>query len=129
MSTNNSECLASELYALSLGFDIAATVKSTLDQIIASPDQGILLTMCVDSKSLYDCLVKLGTTREKELMVDILSLRQSYERREITEILWIKGDKNPADAMTKEKACGALQKLVDTNKLDLAIDGWVEGTD
>ena len=36
-----------------------------------------------DSKSLYDCLVKLGTTREKRLMVDLMYLRQAYERREV----------------------------------------------
>lgn len=82
--------------------------------------------MCIDSKSLYECLVKLGTTQEKRLMLDIQCLRQSYERREITEILWIKGDKNPADAMTNDKGCDALQRLVDTNRLDLDLEGWVE---
>ena len=119
--------LASELYALSLGFDVAATIKSTLDQIFSGSPQGkIPLSMCIDSKSLYECLVKLGTTQEKRLMIDIMCLRQSYERREITEILWIKGDKNPADAMTKDKGCDALQRLVDTNQLDLDLEGWVE---
>ena len=86
----------------------------------------IPLILCVDSKSLYDCLIKLGTTKEKRLMIDIICIRQSYERREITEILWIAGNKNPADAMTKEKPCDALQRLVETNKLDLEINGWVE---
>ena len=62
-------------------------------------------------------------------MIDILCLRQSYERREITEILWIKGDKNPADAMTKDKGCDALQRIVDTNQLDLDLEGWVERLD
>ena len=42
-------------------------------------------------------------------MIDILCLRQSYKRREIAEILWIKGDKNSADSMTKDKGCNALQ--------------------
>ncbi len=122
--------LASELYALSLGFDVAATIKSTLDQIFSGTPQGkIPLSMCIDSKSLYECLVKLGTTQEKRLMIDILCLRQSYERREITEILWIKGDKNPADAMTKDKGCDALQRLVDTNRLDLNLEEWVERQD
>ena len=79
-----------------------------------------------DSKSLYEYLVKLGTTQEKRLIVDIMSLRQSYKRREITEILWIQGNKNPADAITKERSCNALQKLVDTNKLELEVGGWVE---
>ena len=59
-------------------------------------------------------------------MVDLMCLRQSYERREILEILWIQGDKNLADTMTKEKPCNALQKLMNTNKLALDIDGWVE---
>ena len=88
----------------------------------------IPLFMCIDSRSLYECLVKLGTTQEKRLMIDILCLRQSYERREIAEILWIKGDKNPADAMIKDKGCDALQKLVDTNRLKLDLEGWVERT-
>ena len=118
--------LASELYALSHGFDTASTIKSTLSQICS---KNIPLIMCIDSHSLYDCLVKLGTTKEKRLMVDLLCLRQSYERREITEILWIKGEKNPADAMTKAKACDALQKLIETNKLDIELDGWVERQD
>lgn len=121
--------LASELYALSLGFDVAATIKSTLDQMFPGTAQGqIPLTMCIDSRSLYECPVKLGTTQEKRLMIDLLCLRQSYERRGITAILWIKGDKNPADAMTKDKACDALQKLVDTNRLELDLEGWVERT-
>jgi len=78
--------LASELYALSLGFDTAATLKATTQQIAA---RDIPLTLCVDSLSLYECLVKLGSTQEKRLMIDLMSIRQSYERREITEILWI----------------------------------------
>ena len=70
--------------------------------------------------------LKLGTTQEKRLMVDLLCLRQSYERREITEILWIKGDKNPVDAMTKDKACSTLQSLVNTNRLDLTLEEWIK---
>jgi hypothetical protein len=118
--------LASELYALSLGFDNSGTIKSTLDQILGSAQgKGIPLTLATDSKSLYDCLVKLGTTQEKRLMIDILCLRQAYERREIAEVLWVKGPTNPADAMTKDKPCEALQRLVDSNKLELDVDGWV----
>lgn len=112
-----------------LGFDIAATLKSASSQFHPRFAQGgIPLSICTDSHSLYDCLVKLGTTAEKRLMIDILSVRQSYERREITEILWIAGEKNPADAMTKSKPCDALQRLIDTNKLDLEVQEWVERT-
>src|SRR5204863_5653797 len=90
--------LASELYGMAHGFDAGATIKSTVERILQID---LPLLLCTDSKSLYDCLVKLGTTQEKRLMVDLMCLRQSYERREITEIKWIDGNTNPADAMTK----------------------------
>ena len=120
--------LASELYALTYGFDIAAVIKATLTKILKprKNKDTIPLVICIDSKSLYDCLVKLGTTREKRLMVDLMCLRQAYERREIAEILWIDGNRNPADAMTKATPCGALKALVASNKVDLAVDGWVK---
>jgi hypothetical protein len=75
--------LASELYGMAHGFDIASAIKSTIEGILQI---NLLLVICTDSKSLYDCLVKLSTTQEKRLMVDILSLCQVYERREIAEI-------------------------------------------
>jgi hypothetical protein len=48
-------------------------------------------------------------------MIDIMALRQSYERREITEVRWIDGKDNLADAMTKSIPNKALEKLIDTN--------------
>lgn len=115
--------LASELYAMVHGFDAAATLKATIEMILGNP---LTLTLCTDSKSLYECLVKLGTTREKRLMVDLMCLRQSYERREIAEIKWIDGHSNPADAMTKSKPCPALKELIDTNRVKLEAHEWVE---
>jgi hypothetical protein len=115
--------LASELYGMANGFDIGAAIKATIEKIVKTD---LPLTLCTDSKSLYDCLVKLGTTHEKRLMIDIMCLRQSYERREISEVIWIDGDSNPADAMTKARPCQALRDLVDSNKIDLRVTGWVE---
>jgi hypothetical protein len=36
--------------------------------------------VCTDSYSLYECLVKLGTTKEKRLIINIIVLQQSYKR-------------------------------------------------
>ncbi len=80
-------------------------------------------------KLLYDCLVKLGSNQEKRLMIDLMCLWQSYERREIMEIKWIDGNSNPADAMTKAKPCAILQDLININTISLDAIGWVERGD
>ena len=46
----------------------------------------ISLVMCTDSYSLYECIVKLGITREKRLIIDIMALREMYERRELVDM-------------------------------------------
>lgn len=115
--------LASELYGMAHGFDISMALKTTIDLILKAT---IPIVLCTDSKSLFDCLVRLGTTAEKRLMIDIMCLRQAYERREITEVKWIKGSSNPADAMTKVKPSGALKRLLDTNLVELEVVEWVE---
>ena len=93
--------LASELYALAHGFDIGAIIKLTIQKILQL--EQLPLVLCTDSKSLYDCLVKLGITQEKRLIIDLIYLRQAYKWREITEIKWIKGGNNPINAMIKAK--------------------------
>ena len=84
------------------------------------------LVVCTDSYSLYKCLVKLGTTDEKRLMVDVLALRQLYERREIAEIRWISGSNNPADAFTKALLNRALERFIDSNELLIHVEGSVQ---
>ncbi len=76
--------LAAELYAMIHGFDVGSVLKSTLTKMLGLGP--ISLILVIDFKSLYDCLVRLGTTVEKRLMVDVMTLRQSYERREIIEV-------------------------------------------
>jgi hypothetical protein len=83
----------------------------------------ILIIVCTDLYSLYECLVKLGTTKEKRLMIDIMALRQLYERRELFEIRWINGQDNPADAMTKANPNKALETFIDTNALSIRVEG------
>ncbi|KAF1828388.1 hypothetical protein BDW02DRAFT_574913, partial [Decorospora gaudefroyi] len=55
-----------------------------------------------------------------------IALRQSYKRREITEIRWINSDDNPADAFTKASPNHALERFVNNNKLTVQVDGWVQ---
>ncbi|KAI1007193.1 hypothetical protein K3495_g1026 [Podosphaera aphanis] len=89
--------LNAELQSLLLGFDMGACIKKTYEQIY---NRHIPLEIYTDSKSLYDCVIRLGTTLEKRMMIDVMVIRDAYEEREITEIKWIAGDTNPADSMT-----------------------------
>src|SRR6266436_1109092 len=108
------------------GVDMAIAIGTTLKMITDRLELPVIpIIVCTDSYSLYECLVKLGTTKEKRLMIDIMALRQSYERRELQEIRWISGSDNPADTMTKSTPNKALAKLLDTNELEVKMEGWV----
>ncbi len=79
--------LASKIYGIVGGVDMTIIINTTIKMI--TEQLGFSYTLIIvytDSYSLYKCLVKLSTTKEKRLMIDIIALRQLYERREITEI-------------------------------------------
>jgi hypothetical protein len=42
-----------------------------------------------------------------------------YKQQEIAEIIWITGDSNPADSITKQASNAALEYIVNTNKIDI----------
>ncbi|KAL0939801.1 uncharacterized protein CTRU02_206411 [Colletotrichum truncatum] len=115
--------LASEIYGMVAGVDLPYALATTLHTI--TDRLGLPTAVCTDSYSLYECLVKLGTTKEKRLMIDIMALRQSYERRELQEIRWINGEDNQADALTKANPNRALERLVDNNVMTVRMEGWV----
>ncbi|KAM4061020.1 cwf18 domain containing protein [Hirsutella rhossiliensis] len=118
--------LASEIYGLTSGFDLAFVIKQTVNTIAQRLDlKQIPLVICTDSYSLYECLVKLGTTTEKRLMIDIMALRQAYESRDIAEIRWVNGADNPADAMTKASPNSALTQFISDNQLNVRVEGFV----
>src|SRR6266702_4116172 len=108
------------------GFDTGATIKATIKKILQLKQLSI--TLYTDLKSLYNCLVKLGTTQKKRLIVDLIYLQQLYKRREIAEIKWIDRGSNPIDAITKSRPCQALKDLINTNTVKLQVTEWVERT-
>ena len=75
--------LISKLFVMAQGFDVESILKSIVEKILQI---FFFMIICTDFKSLYDCLVRLGSTHEKRLMVDIMCLRESYERKKITKI-------------------------------------------
>ncbi|POS81886.1 hypothetical protein EPUL_005296, partial [Erysiphe pulchra] len=73
-------------------------------------------------------LIHYSSTKSKRVTRSVLASEvygMLYEKRELTEIRWINGNDNPADAMTKTNPNKALQKFVDTNTLEIRVDGWI----
>jgi hypothetical protein len=112
------------VYGILAGINIAYIIGSTLNIVTKQLDLStILIVVYTNSYSLYKYLVKLGTTKKKRLIIDIMAIRQSYERRELQEVRWINGDDNPADAITKTKPNLSLETFINTNKLDIRVEG------
>ena len=79
--------LALEVYGIVRGVNMAIAINTTIKMV--TNQLGLPLTPIIvytDSYSLYKCLVKLKTTKEKRLIIDIIAIRQSYKRRELTKI-------------------------------------------
>lgn len=108
--------LAAELFAMVHGFDVSSTIRLAINDVFG---RIVPLHVYTDSRSLFDCLSKVSRTAEKRLLIDLSMLRQSYERREITEAFWIPTKQNPADGFTKPKPCDALHKMLKTNRTEL----------
>ena len=72
------------MFAIVAGFDSTVIVKSTLESFLPAPPS---LTIATDSKSFFDCLIKLGITKEKRLIIDIIALHKAYEQRIIIEVV------------------------------------------
>ena len=115
--------LAAKLYGIAHRFDIGAVTKVTLRRIIKS---AVPLILCTNSKFLYNCLVKLGIMKEKQLIIDMISLHQLYKQQKITEVKWIHRHHNLTDLMTKAKCLSGLKTLININGINISTIKWIE---
>jgi hypothetical protein len=67
--------------------------------------------------------MKLGITKKKRLIINIIAIRQAYEKRELFEIRYINRQDNPTDTITKLLPNKVLEKFVDTNELTICMQG------
>ena len=64
-------------------FDISAVIKLIIKQLLQIE---LPLIFYTDSKSLYKYLIKLGTIRERCLIIDVIYIYQLYKHRKIIKI-------------------------------------------
>ena len=115
--------MAAEIQALVLGFDFAFIVKDLIEEILG---REVKLEALVDSKTVFDVIARDAQTSERRLQIDVLALRQSYDRGELDRIAWIPGDKNAADPLTKYvlSKTSPLYMIMTTNKFGIRPQGW-----
>jgi hypothetical protein len=69
------------------GVDMAIAVGTTITKIAAKFDVSIVpVVICTNSFSFYECLIKLGTTKKKRLIINIMAIRQAYEQQNVSDI-------------------------------------------
>jgi hypothetical protein len=73
--------LVSEIYAMAEGVNITIAIGITINKIIAKLGAlSVFIVVCTNFLFFYECLMKLGTIKEKKLIIDIMAIRQVYER-------------------------------------------------
>lgn len=68
----------------------------------------VFLYICTDSRSFYYCFVRLNCTTKSELVIDICTMQEYYERKEISEAFCILSQQNPVYELTKLASSKAL---------------------
>ncbi len=117
--------LAAGLFALVDGFDLGFTIRGSIQSLTGR--SSVNLTLATDSRSLFCLAVTLGQTTERRLLIDLSIIREACEKREITEVVWLSGDSNPADDLTKiDKRNGTLAKIISTNNFNPKIESCVD---
>jgi hypothetical protein len=68
--------LVSEICRIINNFDLAYVIAATLKIIIDQRNlPEIPIVFYIDSKFLYKCIIKLGITKEKRLIINIIAIR------------------------------------------------------
>jgi len=114
--------MAGEVYALTAAFDEAYMLRYDLERLY---DHHIPLTVLTDSKQLFDVITRGSHPTEKRLLIDVAAAREAYGQRELSNVGLVASENNPADGLTKVKACPALDSLLLTGRNHAAVEQWV----
>jgi hypothetical protein len=116
--------LASKICRIINGFDLAYITAAILKIIIDQRNlPKIPIVFYTDSKFLYEYIIKLRITKKKYLIIDIITIRQAYEKKELFEIRYINRQDNPIDTITKLLSNKILEKFINTNELTICMQG------
>ena len=114
--------MAGETFAFTDALDASLALRRDLSKVYGC---NIPLSMYTDSKQLFDVLTKSTYPTERRLMIDVAAARESYTRFEISNIGLVRGDVNPADALTKPNFGKPLTTILKTAIDETPITQWI----
>eukprot|EP00171_Calliarthron_tuberculosum_P003431 IDg3431t1 len=91
----------------------------------SATNEELPITLVVDSLGLHRSLATQSQPRDLAMAAVIHTLRMDYESGLLSEISWIAGTQNPADALTKPHsgpASGVLEQILCTGRLPVGVD-------
>lgn len=114
--------MAAETIAFAEAFDAAFTTQHTLQKLL---QRKVKLQMLTDSKQLFDAITRSTRTKERRLMIDIAAAKESFEKREISDLGLVSTQHMLADCLTKVMHPNQLLQVVSSGKLEHDIEKWV----
>lgn len=81
--------------------------------------------MIIDSKCLFDVLIKAPCTTKKRLMGDIQTIKYVYQSFEVLDVALVRSEYKIADTLTKNKAPSIMKESLVVGNLDLPIQIWI----
>lgn len=101
--------LASELFALVEGYDVAQSLASQIGEVLG---RQVNVHCDVDSRTLFNVLTRLGSVSEKRLMPEVADVREEHLGKRL-QLYWAPSSETCADPFAKRKGkCEALEKLL-----------------
>lgn len=101
------------------GYDLQQDLRTSYGKDVS-------IKMFTNSKQIYDAITKGKRTTDMSKMLDLMAMREAYQRFEIHSVCFIKGVDNPADSLTKSKYNGRLNSIMMTGVDNTNIVEWVK---
>lgn len=118
--------MGGELYAFTDAFDISRTLSIDVSKAIGKP---ILLRMFTDSKQVFDVITRGKRPTERRLAIDVCAAREAYGNREIDRVGLVRGEDNPADALSKIGSRNGLLDIIEKGVDKTPVQEWIVRTD
>jgi hypothetical protein len=111
-----------EAIALALAFSHAYTLQHDIGRMAGSQ---LPIHLRTDSLAVFDAISKNTAPKDHRLLIDISQLRESWHRREIAHLGFIRSRWNIADTMTKRDSPNLLRVLT-SGRDQVPVEQWIE---